>query len=235
MLSVPDAIVLCGGAGSRLGTVTKGPKAMVAICNRPFLEILLRQLRRWGLLRVILAVGYQKEAIQEHFGEEAFGMQLIYSPELLPLGTGGALRQASDLIQSSMALVLNGDSYTDANLHRFLAEHSGSKADMSLLVVPPDGRDDCGTVSLDVEGRLLAFQEKQPQSGPKYVNAGIYLFSRHMLCGIPEGTEVSLERELLPKWLEQGKRIRATVDQAKCHDIGTPERYRSAQIALAEY
>jgi mannose-1-phosphate guanylyltransferase len=234
MRSAPNAIVLCGGAGSRLRPLTDGPKAMVAVGGRPFLELLLHQLRRWGVERVILAVGYRGDAIHSHFGDESFGLQLLYSPELMPLGTGGALRNAADLIQSSMALVLNGDSYTNADLDRFLIRHDESRADMSVLVVPPDGREDCGTVLVDASGKLLAFQEKQPHVGPKYINAGIYLFSRQMLQEIPDGIEVSLERELVPQWLERGKSIGATVEHATCYDIGTPERYRGAQMALAE-
>jgi len=231
---VPDAIILCGGAGSRLRTVTDGPKAMAKVGTRPFLELLFRQLRRHDIERVILAVGYQRGVIESHFGEEAFGLQLLYSPEAKPLGTGGALRNAAGLVRSNEALVLNGDSYTDANLGRFLRHHRDSSVDMSVLVVSPDGRDDCGTVSLDAGGRLLAFQEKQPSAGPKYVNAGIYVLSREMLYEIPEGIEVSLERELVPGWLMRGKRIVAMVDRAACIDIGTPERYRDAQTVLAE-
>src|ERR1051326_6545428 len=160
MHRAPDAIVLCGGAGSRLRTVTNCPKAMVPVAGRPFLELLLRQLRRWGIERVILAVGYQRDAIRNHFGDEAFGLHLVYSPELTPLGTGGALRNAADLVSSTTALVLNGDSYTDADFHRFLRCHDDSGAPVSLLVVPFDGREDCGTVSVDAGGQLLLFQEK---------------------------------------------------------------------------
>jgi mannose-1-phosphate guanylyltransferase len=233
MRSVPDAIVLCGGAGTRLRTVTDGPKAMVSVGSRPFLELLLRQLRRWDIERVILAVGHQRDAIRNHFGHSAFGLQIVYSPELTPLGTGGALGNAAHLVSSSATLVLNGDSYTDADLHRFMSYHQDSGADMSMLLVPHDGREDCGTVSVDADGRLLDFQEKQPGTGPRYVNAGIYVLGRETLFDIPSGMQISLERELLPKWLAQGKPIRALVDPAACYDIGTPERYQNAEALLA--
>ena len=234
MRSVPDAIILCGGAGTRVRSLTSGPKAMMLVGGRPFLEALLRQLRRWGIQRAVLAVGYGREAIQSHFGSEAFGVEIIYSPEDVPLGTGGALRQASEQVRTTTAIVLNGDSYTAADLDRFMRQHGESNADMSVLVVAPDGRDDCGTVSLDASGRLLAFQEKQLQAGPQYINAGIYLFSRETLLAIPQEGQVSLEKELFPRWLAEGKQIRAVIDAASCHDIGTPERYESAQTVLAE-
>jgi NDP-sugar pyrophosphorylase family protein len=179
-------------------------------------------------------VGYQGDTIRDHFGPEAFGLQVLYSQESSPLGTGGALRNAANLIESNTALVMNGDSYTDADLHRFELHHDQSGADMSVVVVTPDGREDCGFVSMDASGKLLAFQEKQVHAAPKYINAGVYLLSREILLEIPVDMETSLEKELLPRWLEQGKHIRATIDPATCHDIGTPERLRRAQTALAE-
>ena len=123
MPSTPDAILLCGGAGLRLRSVIgDAPKGMASVAGRPFLELLLRQLRRHGFERAILAVGYRKDVIQSHFGERAFGLHLAYSVESSPLGTGGALRNAADLIESDSVLIMNGDSYTDADLSEFVAD-----------------------------------------------------------------------------------------------------------------
>src|SRR5271166_5438180 len=89
MPNTPDAILFCGGAGLRLRSVTGDvPKAMASIAGRPFLELLLRQLRRHGLQRVILAVGHRRDVIRSYFGERAFGLNLAYSAESKPLGTG---------------------------------------------------------------------------------------------------------------------------------------------------
>src|SRR5262252_1483251 len=101
MPSTPDAIVLCGGAGLRLRSIiSNAPKGMADIAGRPFLELLLRQLHRHGSRRVILAVGYGKNAIRSYFGDQAFGLHLVYSEEPSPLGTGGALRKAVDLVNA---------------------------------------------------------------------------------------------------------------------------------------
>src|SRR5271166_4910654 len=193
MPNTADAILLCGGAGLRLRSVIgNAPKGMAAVAGRPFLELLLRQLRRHGFERAILAVGYQKDIIQSHFGEQAFGLYLAYSVELCPLGTGGALRKAADLITSENVLIMNGDSYTDTNLREFVFDHHEAKADISLVVVHADGRGDCGSVLLDGVGKLLGFAEKQDPFHTPYVNAGIYMMSRQMLYEIPPGLEVSL-------------------------------------------
>jgi NDP-sugar pyrophosphorylase family protein len=231
---MPDAILLCGGAGLRLRSVIgNAPKGMAEVAGRPFLELLLRQLRRHGFEQAILAVGYQKDMIHSHFGEGAFGLHLEYSAESRPLGTGGALRNAADLVRSESVLIMNGDSYTDADLSKFVAGHREARADASVVVVPADGRGDCGSVLVDVDGRLASFEEKLGAFRAPYVNAGIYAVSRPMLYEIPAGLEVSLERELLPRWLQQGRYIKGFVCLGRCIDIGTPERYRSAQDTLA--
>ena len=234
MPSVPDAILLCGGAGLRLRSVIgNAPKGMAEVLGRPFLELLLRQLCRHGFEHAILAVGYQKDAILSHFGERAFGLQLAYSAESCPLGTGGALRKAADLVQSDSVLIMNGDSYTDTDLCEFVTGHRETRADTSVVVVPADGRGDCGSVLVEEDGRLASFEEKQGPFHAPYLNAGIYMMSRQMLYEIPVGREVSLEQELLPRWLRQGKYIRGFVCLGRCIDIGTPERFRSAQDILA--
>lgn len=234
MPNMPDALLLCGGAGLRLRSVIgDAPKGMAEVAGRPFLELLLCQLHRHGFKRVILAVGYQQDAIHSHFGERAFGLQLAYSAESCPLGTGGALRNAADLIESESILVMNGDSYTDVDLSKFLADCSDAKAEASVVVVPADGRGDCGFVLINGDSKLASFDEKQAPMHAPYVNAGVYILSRQMLYEIPAGVQISLERSLLPRWLQQGRHIKGFIYSGRCVDIGTPERYRYAQSILA--
>jgi NDP-sugar pyrophosphorylase family protein len=234
MPETPDAIVLCGGAGLRLRSVIgQTPKPLAAIAGRPFLEVLLRQLRRNGLERVILAVGYQGEAIQSQFQDRAFGLDIRYSIESHPLGTGGALRHAADLVESESVLAMNGDSYTDADLAALANVHRDSRADVSVVVVPPDGRGDCGSVKLAEDGTVVSFQEKPGPLEVVYINAGIYVMSRRFLLEIPPRNS-SLEQELVPRWLRERKLIQGFIHSGSCLDIGTPERYRNAQELLAD-
>lgn len=234
MPDIPDAVILCGGAGTRLRTVTgDGPKAMAAVNGRPFLELLLKQLRRFGFKRVILAVGYRQDVIRDHFGDSAMGLKIAYSPEGTPLGTGGAMRNAAHLVQSDAALIMNGDSYTDADLAEVVADYRVAKADVSMVVSPPDGRGDAGSVYVGPAGYVQKFAEKQGFSEEACINAGIYVVSRELLRSIPSGAMVSLENELFPRWLGEGSRLKAFVGAHRCVDIGTPDRYQSAQQILA--
>jgi mannose-1-phosphate guanylyltransferase len=234
MPSATDAIVLCGGAGTRLRSVTgDAPKSLATIGDRPFLDILINQLRRHGFEHVILAVGYQRELIRSHFDSRRHDMSLEYSIESTPLGTGGALRNAVDFVNTESLLIMNGDSYTDADLSRFAADHRESQADLTVLVVPTDGRVDCGLVSVTPDGKVIGFKEKQSATGMQYVNAGIYMVDKRILYEMPANQRVSLEEELFPRLLAEGKNIRAFHHSGSCIDIGTPERYLHAQKTLA--
>jgi NDP-sugar pyrophosphorylase family protein len=233
--NMPDALVLCGGAGLRLRTVTgNDPKSMAGVAGRPFLELLLNQLRRHGFNRVILAVGYRREAIEQHFGERAFDMEVVYSREETPLGTGGAIRNALDRIESDEVVVMNGDSYTDADLGQLVAGHRSAGADASIVIFPVDRRNDVGYLQVDQHGHLVGFEEKQSIGGSAYANAGIYVLTRTLLESVVEGQPKSLEKDLFPVWIAQGKKILTQVHAAGCVDIGTPERYEQAQLSLAE-
>ena len=235
MPEIPDAVLLCGGAGIRLRSVIgEAPKGMAEVGGRPFLELLLRQIHRHGFRRCILAVGYQREAVRAYFGEHACGLDLVYSEETRPLGTGGALRNAAGLLTSDTVLVMNGDSYTDADLGEFMEDYRQTKADASVVVVPGDGRQDCGFVLINEGGKIASFDEKQVPLCACHINAGIYLFSRLMLGELPAEGEVSLERDVLPRWLREGRYIRGFLSAGTCVDIGTPERFRSAQSVLAK-
>jgi NDP-sugar pyrophosphorylase family protein len=230
---MPDAVILAGGAGSRLKSVTGNtPKPMAIIGNRPFLELLMLQLRRNGFSHVVLSVGPAQDAIEEHFGEVTLGMNLGYSVELSPLGTGGGLRQASDHIQTDTVLVMNGDSYTYVELDRLVEAHLKSGADLTMVVIKAS-RYDAGSVLLDSCGRVTAFAEKREVQGTAYLSAGIYLLQKHLVRDISSGTKISLEEQLLPGWLASGKRVEAFVSAGPCIDIGTPERFAEAQALLA--
>lgn len=234
MPRMPDAIVLSGGAGTRLRSVIGDmPKGMASVAGRPFLDLLLRQLRRNGVGRVILAVGYRADVIRSHFAGHTVGAELVYSEELSPLGTGGAIRNALRLVRSDVALVLNGDSYTDMDLPRLIAFHRESGADVTVVVVPTNDREDCGWVELEENQRVVGFTEKGSPAGARFSSAGVYVISRDMLDQIPPQTPLSVEQDVFPLWIGQGKSISAYIHHGSCVDIGTPERYLSAQALLA--
>ena len=225
-----QAILLCGGMGTRLRSVVSDrPKPMADICGKPFLQYLLEMLRDKGITEVIFALGYMGEMIEEYFHDgSAFGLKIAYSYEEEPLGTGGAIRNALPKILEEEVLVLNADTYFPMDYQGLLRFHQENDGDFSLATraVPDISR--YGAVRRDAAGRILAWNEKlgdggQPLAGE--INGGIYVMKKSLIAEIPEGKQ-SLEQDCIPKWLSEGKRIFGFPFEGYFMDIGIPKDYQ---------
>lgn len=222
------AAILGGGLGTRLRSVVADrPKVIAEIGNKPFLAYLLEQLANAGVKKVVICTGYLGEKVKTTFGESYGSLDLIYSQEPSQLGTAGALRLAFPLLESDSVLVLNGDSYCDANLNDFWSWHLTKGAEATLLLTQVRDTKRYGRVQVNEEGQLLSFTEKVESRGPGLINAGVYLFKGHLLLTIPENQPVSLEKDLFPKWLGR-KFYGYCTPSDRFLDIGTPESYSSA-------
>jgi D-glycero-alpha-D-manno-heptose 1-phosphate guanylyltransferase len=233
--------ILAGGLGTRLRSVVSDrPKVLADVLGKPFLARLLDQLAEAGLDRVVLLTGYRGEQVRETFGDRYGTLSLDYSIETEPLGTAGALRLALPKLFPAAArkyatqsvLVLNGDSYCDADLRGFRAFHGKSRADGSLVLAQVADTARFGKVETAAHHRLLRFLEKQEAGGPGAINAGIYLLNRPLVEEIPEGRAVSIEREMFPEWFRTRKMLGFACEGAFL-DIGTPESYQAAEQFFA--
>ena len=167
-----EAIVLAGGLGTRLRSVTGDlPKVMVNVAGRPFLEYVLDGLVSSGVRRVILAVGYQNRLVREHFRDRYRELPLIYSIEETQLGTGGAVLHAIRQTSSKDVLVLNGDTWVDIDHAALMDVHRAQEALWTMAVAPVSNCSRFGTVQI-VDGRVTAFHEKG-RAGPGLINAGV--------------------------------------------------------------
>ena len=226
-----QAILLCGGMGTRLRSVVSDrPKPMADICGKPFLQYLLEMLRDKGITEVIFALGYMGEMIEEYFQDgSAFGLKIAYSYEEEPLGTGGAIRNALPKILEEEVLVLNADTYFPMDYQGLLRFHQENDGDFSLATraVPDISR--YGAVRRDAAGRILAWNEKLGDGAPKplagEINGGIYVMKKSLIAEIPEGKQ-SLEQDCIPKWLSEGKRIFGLPFHGYFMDIGIPKDYQ---------
>jgi D-glycero-alpha-D-manno-heptose 1-phosphate guanylyltransferase len=239
MTEVTGAI-LAGGLGTRLRSVVNDrPKVLATVLGKPFLAYLLDQLAEAGVARVVLLTGYRGEQIQQEFGERYRHLSLDYSLETSPLGTAGALRLAlpklfpastpdATVAGGRSVLVLNGDSYCDADLMLFRAFHEHARADASLVLAQVADTSRFGKVETSPQNRLERFLEKQEAGGAGAINAGIYLINRKLIEEIPEGRAVSIEREMFPQWLRTHTLIGFGCNGSFL-DIGTPESYQAAE------
>jgi D-glycero-alpha-D-manno-heptose 1-phosphate guanylyltransferase len=233
-----DAIVLCGGGGTRLKSVVdKVPKPLAEVLGRPFLNRVLDYLARSGFVdRVILATGHLAETIEAQYGEGYGCLRIEYSRELQPLGTGGAVLLAlKNFRLSSPFLLLNGDSFLDFELPRLIAEWERNPDSIVLSLYPCADCSRFGVVELE-GSRVARFIEKTGQEEYGLINAGIYLLREDVLDPWKRSDEaaVSLERDVLPRLTGAGKVL--GVPTGTCFiDIGLPETYRAASAFFADF
>lgn len=231
-LTSVTAAILAGGLGTRLrSVVTDRPKVLAEIRGRPFLAYLLDQLVSAGVRYVVLCTGYLGEEVRAAFGDSYESLQLVYSQESSPLGTAGALRLAMPFFRSDSMLIINGDSFCEADLRAFWDWHCIRGAHGTLLLTWMPDTKRYGRVHVDVKGRVLGFDEKVDKSEPGWINAGIYLLNRPLLLTIPADHAVSLEQEMFPAWIGRG--LYGYRSKGRFLDIGTPEAYVLAEQFFA--
>ena len=228
-----EAIVLAGGLGTRLASRLHGlPKPMAPIAGRPFLEILLNQLLRSGCTRVLLSVGHQHTFIQDHFGASFHGMPIEYVIESVPLGTGGAIRLALAQASEESVLVLNGDTFLEADYAAMLRFHAAAGAAVTLAAVPCDDVSRYGGVTIEGQ-RIVGFQEKG-SSGPGWISAGAYVLASNLAWPPGLAEKFSIETDF---FMPEVARLRPAAYKVEGFflDIGIPEDYDRAQTELAQF
>ncbi len=223
-----EAIILVGGQGTRLSSVVSHvPKPLAPVNEVPFLDYILRQLDLTGRIgKVILATGHQASLVHERYLSHPYGFDIIFSEEKIPLGTGGAVRQAFEKIDSEYAFVLNGDSFVAMDFGIFIDSCESRRKNTVLLVSVPDASR-FGAVVFGSDFRILSFEEKGKE-GPGDINAGIYSLSKKDVSRWPLGDKLSLEKEVFPAWVAGGTSsgLFAFPTRHPFIDIGTPESYR---------
>jgi len=228
-----EAIVLAGGFGTRLKTVINGvPKPMAMVGDRPFLTFLLSYLKKQGIGRVILSTGYRHEVIEQYYGTKFDGIELVYSREEEPLGTGGAVKLALSMIDNAeKVFVMNGDTFFPIELMRLAAFHHSNDAEFSLALKSMQHFDRYGTVETR-HGKISNFQEKKyVEEGS--INGGVYYINRTVFDRFQLPNRFSLEVDLMQKYAKE-LRIYGLHFEDYFIDIGIPEDYLRAQSELAK-
>lgn len=227
-----EVIILAGGLGTRLRSEVKDvPKCMAPVAGKPFLWYLLTYLRRFPVSRVILSVGYLREVIKDWISQygDMFPYEFVYAVEEQPLGTGGGIRLALEKCREDDVVVLNGDTFFDVDLDRFMAEHKLRPSSVSIALKPMRDFDRYGRVLVDVNsGQIARFCEKE-QCAEGLINGGIYAISRlnlnPYLAAMPE--KLSFEKDVLEPQSAAG-RVYGFVSDGYFIDIGIPEDYHRA-------
>lgn len=208
MLENLEAIILAGGKGERLRPFTENlPKPMVDVVGKPFLCYELEHLKNSGIKKIILCLGYLGNKIEDYFKDgRNFGIEIKYSYENKPLGTGGAIKKAQEMIKGDNFLAMNGDSYFPFKVEEVFISHKKENPLATIVVTRatnPNEQELIETKDNKIKNFLKrgTFQhEKYLSKNPNsYVNAGAYIFNKKILELIPYDSNISLENEIFPK------------------------------------
>jgi len=228
-MTCTEVIVLAGGFGTRLRSeVPDLPKPLAPVAGRPFLNYLLDRFAGAGMSRTILATGYLGDLIEATIGSRWGEMDVVYSREESPLGTGGAIAAAARLGSGNGLHVCNGDTYLEYTPAALEAAAAGLPMAIALAQVDDISR--YGAVEV-AQGKVLRFHEKQP-GGTGLINAGSYFLSADAIDALPALGAFSFEKAILEPMAGRGG-VGALLETSGFIDIGVPEDYRRAQIILA--
>ena len=232
--AVPTCLILAGGLGTRLRPVLDGvPKCLAPISGRPFLAHQLEALARGGVSNAVICTGYLAVQVRDRFGSQYAGINLTYSAEDEPLGTGGALRLAMARTGGDEFLIVNGDSFTAVNYREVASVfYDQNRQPLMVLTEVADtaryGRVEWTNNAIEADAYLIERFLEKGVGGPGWINAGNYLLPREVLEAHPAGEAFSLERDIFPQLVSR-HRLLAAPSGKLFIDIGTPESYSAAE------
>ena len=233
---VRQAVVMVGGKGTRLLPLTETrPKIILPVADRPCLWYLLRSLARAGIEEVILACGYKSEQMREAIGDGSdLGLNIIYSYEDEPLGTGGAMKLVEDRLDD-VFVAANGDVFASIDVASEIREHIETGASVTISLTPVENPCEFGIARVQSDGRITEFKEKpRPEEVfSNLINAGVYVLNRSVLDYVPERTFYDFSKDLVPRLMADGHRIQGFQIDGIWMDVGRPHDLLGANLAVA--
>ena len=233
---VRQAVIMVGGKGTRLRPLTNNcPKPILPILDRPCTEYFIDALAEAGVTEIIMACGFHSEMMAKALGDGSKqGVNIVYSYEDHPLGTGGAVKLIEDRLDDTF-IAINGDNFMDIDFREQVRQHFASGADVTISLSTTDNPTEVGIVRLDDTGKVLEFKEKpRPEEVfSDILNTGVYVINRDVLRFIPEDTMYDLSKELFPILMEKGYRIQGYKEPGHWMDVGRPKDYLGANLRTA--
>ena len=207
---------------------------MLTVAGIPVTEHQLMMAKAAGIKEIVLATSYLSDVFTPYFGDGSrWGMSIKYAVEKEPLGTGGAIRNAAQLLESQESVVvLNGDVLSSHDLAEQIRQHEAHDADVTLHLTEVNDARAFGCVPTDAQGRVTAFLEKMDNPVTNQINAGCYVFNPRVIASIPLDTVVSVERETFPQLVSSGAKIYGYLENTYWLDIGTPKALLKASTDI---
>ena len=226
---IKTAIILAGGLGTRLRPLTdKTPKPLLPIKGKPIVEHLIENLKKHGVTKIVLSIGYKAEKIQDYFRDGSqWGVNIIYSIETEPLGTGGAVQKAAAGLTSPFILAW-GDNLMDLDVTVMKNEFLSDNSSISMVLSPREDVENFGVAKLE-DKKIITFVEKpkREDAPSNLINAGAFIIDPECLEMLPAGKS-SLEKDCFEKLAPLGK-ISAFIHSGQWFPTDTLEKYQLAE------
>ena len=221
-----QAIILAGGKGSRLRPYTTIlPKPLVPVGGMPIIEVIIRQLKFFGINNIVIAVGYLAELIETYLGNgKRWGVAISYVKEEKPLGTAGAIKLVKNL--SDNFIVINGDTLTDMSFRGFIDFHKKSHAIATIGIKERVLKTDFGVIESKKDGSFINYIEKPDHRSD--VSLGINVFNKEVQVFIKKNEAMNMP-ELFLKMRTLGKKIVCFRTNKIWLDLGRLEDLELAQ------
>ena len=230
MKNIDVAVIMAGGKGSRLRSITNDeiPKPMVPVNGKPLLEYQVDKLKAYGIKKIVMIVGHLGEKIEDHFKDgKDFGVDIDYIFEKEPLGTAGAFYYLKDKIDTKDFLLIFGDVFFDLDFDRMEAFHFKNSALTTLLAHPNGHPYDSDLIQMDDNGKVVGFDSKHNVRDYWYdnmVNAGMYVINRELMDLVKEPIKTDFEKDILANQVKLGANIYAYHSPEYVKDVGTVDR-----------
>lgn len=224
-----DAVILCGGLGTRLrGVLDDRPKCLAPVAGRTYLDFLTDYLHKQGVGHFVFATGYRHDQVEDWLKSSLRSWTWKTSVEPEPLGTGGALRLAAPMIRDEKFLAFNGDTFLEVSCVDLISCHDAKHSPVTLAAVQVPDTAAFGRIKVE-DGHVVEFHEKG-LAGPGLINGGAYVIDKSFALSWPAGP-LSLERDILAR---PGLAPAAHLTSGRFLDIGTPENLALAgEMAVA--
>lgn len=223
MTKPTQAVVFCGGLGTRLRPITDHlPKPMAPIGDKPFLEYLLQQLSGQGIKRYVLLVGYLGELIQDYFGDgHAWGWEIEYSVGPVEWDTGRRLWESLERLDENF-LLLYSDNFSQFNLNKLVELHRKEQVALSLLLAEKNN----GNIRISSAGRIEDYDKNRQRQGLDFVEIGYMLVERDLIFpvydDIPNMPDINFSEII--ELLVARKQISGLVIKEPYHSISDIDR-----------
>lgn len=222
-IKIKQAVILAGGRGTRLGTLTDNlPKPMIHINRKPFLEYLIDLLKENGIEEVILLLGYLPEKIKKYFGNGSkFGINIKYSIGDVSFETGKRIKNAEGLLDDNF-LLMYCDNYWPLNLKKLVKYHDEHNVLTTVTAYTNKDNFTKSNMNVDNQGYVILYDKSRKEKNLSGVDIGFFIINKEVLKWMPN-TNFSFEKEILPKLIEE-KQIAGYLTDHKYYSIGKIER-----------